>query len=129
MCLIFNTLQYSPISFARFFGTIYQARLYATTHAKIHRFDGNIFANYTRVYKVYYNEDFDIESYDYQNDYIEMYEDNRFVQLERIQYRYKQYHKRKMDAVILLQNCLKQAIANPRTELCKKRLIREFNGM
>jgi hypothetical protein len=71
MCLVFNTLQYSPISFARFFGTIYQARLYATTHAKIHRFDGNIFANYTRVYKVYYNEDFDIESYDYQNDYIE----------------------------------------------------------
>ncbi len=46
-----------------------------------------------------------------------------------IQKYFRMYLKRKMDAVIFLQYHLRKAIANPYTELCRKRLLREFYEM
>jgi hypothetical protein len=46
-----------------------------------------------------------------------------------IQKYYRNYLKRKMDAIIFLQYHLRKAIANPYTELCRKRLLREFYEM
>jgi hypothetical protein len=46
-----------------------------------------------------------------------------------IQKKYRKYLAKKIKAVILLQRAIKKAILNPRTELCQKRLLREFNEM
>ena len=48
---------------------------------------------------------------------------------EIIQRQFRKYLKRKLDAAIFLQYHLRKAIANPYTELCRRRLLREFNEM
>ena len=48
---------------------------------------------------------------------------------EIIQKHFRNYLKRKLNAVIFLQYHLRKAIANPYTRLCRRRLLREFNSM
>jgi len=76
-------------------------------------------------------EHFDLDFEDYR---FRIYS-NHHVDKERygakkiIMRHYKKYHKRKLDAVVFLQYHLRKAIANPYTELCRRRLLSEFNSM
>jgi hypothetical protein len=49
--------------------------------------------------------------------------------VETIQRRFRVYLKKRIDAVVFLQCALRKAIANPYTQLCRKRLMREFNEL
>jgi hypothetical protein len=51
------------------------------------------------------------------------------VAIETIQARFRAYLKKRLDAVVFLQFALRKAIANPYTQLCRKRLMREFNEL
>ena len=128
MCLVFNNKQYTYISPPRFFQNIYEARIYAITHAKIHKILDELYINIGCIYKIAFNEDFDIGNEIF-NGYFEMYRSRECSSVILIQKHFSIYFKRKMDAIILLQYRLKRAIANPRTKLCQKRLLREFYGM
>jgi len=127
MCLVFNNYNRENISYPRFFQSIYAARIYAISHAKLHYVDVLFYINDARIYEIYFNEDFDLDSI--LNYPIEIYHSREVLAAKRIQKHFKIYTKRKLDAIIFLQYSLKRAIANPRTELCKKRLLREFHGM
>ena len=127
MCLVFNNYNRENISYPRFFQSIFAARIYAISHAKLHNVEGHFYINHARIYEINYDEDFDFDNM--LNDHIEIYDSHEHNSAKRIQKYFKCYLKRKMDSIILLQYYLRKAIANPRTELCKKRLIREFNGM
>jgi len=127
MCLVFNNYNRENISYPRFFQNIFAARIYAISHAKLHNVSGHLYINTARIYEIYYNEDFDLDNI--LNHHIEIYHSHEHISAIRIQKHFKRYFKRKMDAIILLQYRLKRAIANPRTKLCQKRLLREFHGM
>ena len=51
------------------------------------------------------------------------------VAVEKIQAVYRARLKKRTDAVVFLQCALRKAIANPYTQLCRKRLMREFNEL
>ena len=76
-------------------------------------------------------EHFDVDFEDYR---FRIYT-NHFISKEYknavkiIKKHYRKYYKRKLDAVIFLQYHLRKAIANPYTELCRRRLLREFMEM
>jgi hypothetical protein len=127
MCLIYREYHFTPISFPRFFLNIYYARVYAIKHAKIHVLPEYVYTNHCKIYRIQCDEDFDIDSV-YFNHH-EHYENPQYISLVKIQIRYKLYFIRKIQAVIKIQRALKEAITNPRTRLCQKRLLREFNGM
>ena len=76
-------------------------------------------------------EHFDVDFEDYRfRIYINNHVDKERYGAKRIIMRhYRKYHKRKLDAVIFLQYHLRKAIANPYTELCRRRLLREFNDI
>ena len=125
MCLVFNNKSRTYISPPRFFQSIFAARIYSISHAKIHILNNELYINYACIYKVYYDDDFEIEN----NLHIEMYRDRGTLSAILIQKQYRKHFKRRFKAIVYLQNALKRAITNPRTELCKKRLLREFNVM
>ena len=127
MCLVFNNYNYENISYPRFYESLFAARIYATGHAKLHNVEGHFYINHARIYEIKYDEDFDFDNM--LNDHIEIYHSHEHNSAKRIQKHFKRHLKRKMDAIILLQYSLKKAISNPRTELCQKRLLREFNSM
>jgi hypothetical protein len=127
MCLVFNNYNRENISYPRFFQNIFAARIYAISHAKLHNVMDHLYINTARIYEIYYNDDFDLENI--LNRHIEIYHSHEVLAAKCIQKHVKRYLKRKMDAIILLQYALKKAIANPRTKLCQKRLLREFDGM
>jgi hypothetical protein len=127
MCLVFNNYNYENISYPRFYESIFAARIYATGHAKLHNVQGHLYINEARIYEINYDVDFDFDNM--LNDHIEIYHSREVLAAKRIQKKYKEYIKRKMNAIIFLQYTLKRAIANPRTKLCQKRLLREFNSM
>ena len=127
MCLVFNNYNLENISYPRFYQNIFEARVYAISHAKLHNVQGHLYINHARIYEITYDEDFDFENM--LNHHIETYDSHEVLAALIIQKKYKEYLKRKMDAIILLQYTLRKAIANPRTELCQKRLLREFDSM
>ena len=126
MCLVFREYHFTPISFPRFFLNIYHARVYAVKHAKIHILPEYVYTNYCKIYRIHCNEDFDIDSVYFNQMHEEIYENPKYISLVKIQIKYKLYFIRKIHAVIKIQRALKEAIANPRTKLCQKRLLREF---
>ena len=103
-----------------YFTNIYDARLYA--YRKTNR-------------KVYYipniPNEFEIDSFvDISSSvFIATYYQRKINVVSVIERWYKPHFKKKIDAVVFLQYALRKAIANPYTQLCHKRLLREFNNM
>ena len=139
MCIAFNednTFYIQP----KFFKNIYEANVYASNKAisiPLHFFSTNVYIDLSvGVFKIPYTfiADTEFEQYTELFKKYKMYHVSTKSSLECssariIQKYYKLRFKKRMDSIIFLQYSLRKAIANPRTKLCYKRLIREFNGM
>jgi hypothetical protein len=76
-----------------------------------------------------YGEDWVDLKYLYYNYRIKRVRPRMVIAAETIQRRFRVYLKKRIDAVVFLQCALRKAIANPYTQLCRKRLMREFNEL
>jgi hypothetical protein len=70
----------------------------------------------------------DLKQY-YRHYWIKRVRPRIILAVENIQRRFRAYLKKLTDAVVFLQHALRKAIANPYTQLCRKRLMREFNEL
>ena len=132
MCLVYNNFQRDAISHPTFFKNIFKARVFAFKHAKLHFFDNIYFLNKVRIFKFKYGQDsivHDDHTIEFWDSYVEGYNCPEIDAISVIKNYYIRYFKRKMDAIYFLQYALKKAISNPKTELCKRRLLEEYNEM
>ena len=110
----------------------YDALIFAyKTLCRVYNPEVSIYAIPRTVNMAHANFNFEYFDVDFEDYRFRIYSNN-FVDKERnrakkiIMRYYRKYHKRKLDAVIFLQYHLRKAMANPYTELCRRRLLREF---
>ena len=141
MCVTLNSNPYDeyPVCSRYFFSNIVEARQHAKKKATIvflafnrehYLYHNEIFVD---IYKIpfgidtYIGEDYDTICREFGDYYIDTYRDVKILAVKTIQKHYRIYFKKKMDSVLFLQYSLRKAIANPYTELCRRRLMREFS--
>ena len=126
-----------PIIGTYFFNSIYEARVCAYAETGCPFFLDTYYEVYSNIYKIPYGQDITFGAgdgwinlkYDYHEYLVEKIRYKKVIAAETIQKYYRLHLLKKTRAVKILQRRIREAIANPYTELCRKRLLREFNEM
>jgi len=141
MCLLINTDEHEIYSSPVIFKNIYEANLYGYQKARRVR----------RYAPVEYSDEYDwvtlvvcifkvpfgvrLVTDDISHDsgiweyYINTIADRETRAAKTIQKKYHRHYLKRIDSAILIQERYREAIGNPYTLLCKRRLLREFNEM
>ena len=139
MCLVVNIDEHSIDSSPVFFKTIYEARVYGYRHARrrlymnVSYLDEEYVTLGVCIFKVPFGaevpcDDISMDSHiwDY---FVRTILDRETKAAKTIQRKYRLRYLKKIDAAIFIQEYYRRAIGDPYTQLCKNRLMREFNEM
>ena len=110
----------------KWYDDIYDAMIYGYQKSFNHlkKFPDTTHKYSTVIYK--YNK---YPTYEYSETCVCVVHHQLVRKIKLIQRFYRSRFKRKMDAVIFLQYHLRKAISCPYTQLCRKRLLREFRDL
>ena len=127
-----------PLSCTTFFQRYNQAKKYALKEAKIiENFRSSFrpeipprtFIFYIKIFKIPFGEQLDIHHYELYQQCIETVYDPKTTAAMIIQKIWKSIYNRRFVASVIIKKHVRKAISNPYTQLCKNRLIREFNQL
>jgi hypothetical protein len=140
MCRVINTDDHEIYSSPVIFKNIYEANLYG--YQKARRVRKHYVIGYDEddwvtlvvcIFKVPFGvrlvtDDISHDSgiWEY---YINTIADRETRAAKTIQKKYHRHYLKRIDAAILIQERYREAMGNPYTLLCKRRLLREFNEM
>ena len=137
MCLVVNIDHHEIDLGPVFFKTIYQARVFAYQHAKIRPFyylyhESSITLGVC-IFKIPFGvevccNDISMDS-DIWEYFVRTILDYETKAAKIIQRKYRLRYLKKIDAAIFIQEYYRRAMGDPYTQLCKNRLMREFNEM
>ena len=146
LCLKFDKNgKRDSISTPIFWPTYTSAKNFAVTNAKIIRdwtspylpdFPPKTFVFYYKIFELPYGIHVVIDDTDAEYGHYEMYQnhietvyDPETTAAMIIQKHWRMVYNRRFVAAVIIKRELRKAIANPYTELCKRRLLREFSEM
>ena len=146
MCLQFDkNRQRDSISNPRFFPNYTSAKKYAIKNASIlenwrpsllPEFKERTFVFYYKIFELPFDQDVVIDDSDPDYPHWEMYRnhvdtiyDPKTTAAMLIQKYWRIIYYKRFVAAVVIKRHLKFAIANPYTELCKRRLMREFHEL
>ena len=137
MCLVVNIDHHEIDSLPVFFKNIYEARIYAYQHAKRRTFNYLYHQSSITlgvcIFKIPFGvevccNDISMDS-DIWEYFVRTILDYETKAAKVIQRKYRLRYLKKIDAAIFIQEYYRRAIGDPYTQLCKNRLMREFNEM
>ena len=142
MCLDFDkTRGRDSISNPVFFPNYTGAKNYALKTARIFEFGTQwtprrTYIAYVKIFELPFGMHVVIDDSDHDYGHYEMYQnhletvyDPQTTAAMLIQKRWREIYNRRFVAAVIIKRELRKAIANPYTQLCKRRLVREFNEM
>ena len=136
MCLVIDVYNHEIASPPTFFKTIYEARVYGYSNAKrrpIYSENPDWLTLGVCIFKVPFGagihcNDISMDS-NIWNYFIRTILDRESKAAKTIQKCYHRRYLKKIYAAILIQEHYRKAIANPYTQLCRNRLMREFSEL
>ena len=116
---MFQCLEFGPCSCYfdnTYFSNVYDAKIYA--YRKTHTFISS---------KYNYGEGHCYDVIKLNNCIITYYHKN--VNINLIQNWWRKFYKKRIKSADIIKKAIREAIANPNTQLCKNRLLHEFHNM
>ena len=132
MCLRYKSENSYTRDLPIFFTTYKQALMYAHKNAYIKSRNGVQFVFYkVKIFKIPFRSHVCLNETDdafYEN-LIETIYDPKTTKVMLIQKRWRTIYQKRVDAANIIKEAVREAIANPGTQLCINRLLHEFNEM
>jgi len=126
----------NPISLPMFFRTYRDALVHAKEKAiiienqNLPQFPPSKRVFYVKIFKMPYGAYVIVDGYNFNNqNHIDTVYDLKTTKCKIIQQWWRNIYNKRIVAAVIIKKHMRRAIVNPYTELCRRRLLREFNEM